>query len=102
MAIMMGQLQQLLVKQVGTDKEVVNTRKKDVDHTFAKTWEETAVPETQDPIGRVVAKLEKPKQEDAQRLYMGLFKAEVIAGRATLDTYVKLSKTEESCKSKRF
>ena len=69
----MGQLQQLLVKQVGTDKEVVNTRKKDVDHTFAKTWEETSVPETQDSIGRVVAKLEKPKQEDAQRLYMGLF-----------------------------
>lgn len=45
-------------------------------------------------MGRVIAKLEKPKQEDSQRPYVGLLKAEVAAGRATLATYADLSKSE--------
>ena len=50
--------------------------------------------DSEDPIGRVIAKLEKPKQEDSQRHYFGLLKAEVAAGRATLATYADLSKSE--------
>ena len=35
-------------------------------------------PETQDPIGRVVAIFECPKVEDSQELYMSWLKAEDI------------------------
>ena len=32
-------------------------KQKDKDKSFAQTWQESATPETQDPIGRVVAML---------------------------------------------
>ena len=46
MAVVMGQLKQLLTKQAETDRTLANIQKKDTDQSFAKTWEESAVPET--------------------------------------------------------
>jgi hypothetical protein len=46
MAVVMGQLKQLLTKQAETDRTLANIQKKDTDQSFAKTWEESAGPET--------------------------------------------------------
>ena len=46
MAVVMGQLKQLLTKQAETDRTLANIQKKDTDQSFAKKWEESAVPET--------------------------------------------------------
>ena len=75
-------------------------KRKDSEQSFAKTWAETVTPETQDPIGRVVALLEAPKQEDSQENYVRLLKAEKAAGRATLSTYSELSKAEAAYEKK--
>ncbi len=61
MAEVMGQLQQLLVKQAVTDKKLADIEKQGMDQAFAKTWEESTTPETQDPFGRVIALLETAK-----------------------------------------
>ena len=100
MAVVMGQLQQILAKQAVTEKAIADIQKKDTDQAFVKTWGETATPETQDPIGRVDALLEAPKQEDSQEYYISLLKAERAAGRATLTTFSELSKAEAAYKKK--
>ena len=100
MAVIMGQLQQILAKQAITDKTLADIQKKNTDQAFTKTWEDLATPETQDPIGRVIALLETAKQKDSQGHYVSLLKAEVAAGRATLYTYAKLSKAEAAFKKK--
>ena len=98
--VMMGQLQQILAKQAVTDKKLADIQKKDTDQAFAKTWEESATPETQDSICRVIAILETAKQEDSQGHNVNLLKEEVAAGRATLATYAELSKAEAAYKKK--
>ena len=65
---------------------------KDTDKSFAQTWQESATPETQDPIGRVIAILECPKVEDAQEFYVSWLKAERAAGRADGQTCRDLSR----------
>ena len=50
--------------------------------------------ETQDPIGRVVAVLERPKVEDSQEFYVSWLKAEKAAGRADKQTYWDPSRAE--------
>ena len=96
----MGQLQQILAKQAVTEKAIADIKKKGMDQAFVKAWGETVTPETQDPIGRVVALLEAPKQEDSQEYYISLLKAERAAGRATLTTFSELSKAEAAYKKK--
>ena len=66
MALVMGQLQQILANQAVSEKAKADIQKKDTDQAFVKTRGETATPETQDPIGRDVTLLEAPKQEDSQ------------------------------------
>ena len=100
MAVVMGQLQQLLAKQAVTDKKLADIEKKGTDQAFAKTWEESATPETQDPIGRVVALLDSAIQKDSQGYYVSLLKAKIVAGRAPLSTYAELSKAEAAYKKK--
>ena len=41
---------------------------------YAKTWEENAAPKTHDPIARVVAKIEKPKQVDRTWNYLEILR----------------------------
>ena len=58
---MREQFQRLLAKQVVSDEELADIKRKDSEQSFARTWLETVTSETQDPIGRVVALLEAPK-----------------------------------------
>ena len=97
MAEMKEQFKMLLAKQEVTKKELADIKKKDTDQAFARTCAETA---TQDPIRRVVALLEAPKQENSQEYYVRLLKAERAAGRATLMTFSELSKAEAAYKKK--
>ena len=71
--ILMKQLQQIQVKQELMEKQLASKQKKEAEQSFARTWEETTTPETHDPIARVIAKLEKPKQ-DAVTLTLGVEK----------------------------
>ena len=48
------QFQQLQVQLAGTNQELADLKKKDLDQAFARTWQESAIPETQDPIVSVV------------------------------------------------
>ena len=62
---------QLLQAQLTeTKSKLADIEQKDKDKSFTQTWQESATPETQDPIGRVVARLECPKVEDAQEVYV--------------------------------
>ena len=55
---------------------------------------QSATPETQDPIGRVVAVLERPKVEDSQEFFESWLKAEKAAGRADRQTFRDMSRAE--------
>jgi len=59
--------------------------------------QESAALETQDPIGRVVAILERPKVEDAQECYVAYLKA---AGRGDRQTFQDLSRAEAEYKKR--
>ena len=100
MAGMMGQLQQILANQACNDKRVTDIERKNMDQVFVKTWERSAISETQDPIGRVIVLSEILKEEDSQGHYVSLLKGEIAAGRAPLTTYVELSKAEAAYKKK--
>ena len=92
---------QLLQAQlVATNKELANIKNKDSDQAFAKTWQESATPETQDLSVGVVALLERPKVEDSQEYYVMLLKVEKAAGRATMNTHAELSKAEAAYEKK--
>ena len=69
-------------------------KQKDKDKSFAQTWQESATPETQDPIGRVVAMLERQKVEDSQEYYISWLKKEKAEGRADRNTLRDLCKAE--------
>ena len=98
MEYMAAVVQQILANQAVTDKRVADVEKKSTDKAFVKSWEESAIPETQDPIGRVIALLEIPKQEDSQGHYVNLLKAEIASGTAPLSTYAEFSKAEAAYK----
>ena len=55
MAEIRQQFQWLKAQLAETKKEMAEIKQKDKDKSFAQTWQESATPETQDPIGRVVA-----------------------------------------------
>jgi len=59
-----------------TKDKLASIEQKDREKSFAQTWQESATPETQDPIGRIVAILERPKVEDAQEVYLTYLRAE--------------------------
>ena len=69
-----------------TKDKLASIEQKDKEKSFAQTWQESATPETQDPIGRIVAKLERPKVEDAQEVYLTYLRAEKAAGRGDRPT----------------
>ena len=97
----MRQQFQLLQSQLGeTKKELADIKQKDKDKSFAQTWQESATPETQDPIGIVVAVLECPKVEDSQEYYVSWRKAEKAAGRADRQTFRDLSRAEAEYKKR--
>ena len=75
------QFQQLQAQLTETKKELSDIKQKDKDKSFAQVWQESATQETQDPIRRVVAILERPKVEDSQEFYVSWLKAEKAAGR---------------------
>ena len=86
MAEIRQQFQLLQAQLSETKKELADIKQKDKDKSFAQTWQEAATPETQDPIGRVVAILECPKVEDSEEFYVSFLKAEKAAGRGdTID-----------------
>ena len=49
------QFQMLQAQLTETKDKLASMERKDKDKSFAQTWQEAATPETQDPIGRVVA-----------------------------------------------
>ena len=71
-----------------------------MDQAFARTWQESATPETQDAISRIVAILELPKVEDAQEVYVCFLKAEKAAGRGDRLTLRDLSRAEAEHKKR--
>ena len=79
---------------------MASIERKDKDKSFAQTWQESATPETQDPIGRVVAILERPKVEDAQEVYVSYLKVEKFAGRRDRLTLRDLSRAEAEYKKR--
>ena len=97
---MRQQFQQLQAQLAATNWELANIKQKDKDQAFAKTWQVEATPETQDPIGRVVAVLERPKKEDSQEYYVSLLKALKAAGKADMQTHRELSKAEAEYEKK--
>jgi hypothetical protein len=54
----------------------------------------------QDPIGRVVAILDRPKVEDAQEVYVSYQKVEKAAGRGDRQTLRDLSRAEAEYKKR--
>ena len=68
MAEIRQQFQLLQAQRAETKKEMAEIKQKDKEKSFTQTWQESATPETQDPIRRVVAILERPKVEDAQKV----------------------------------
>ena len=63
---------------------MADIEQKDKDKSFAQTCQESVTPETQDPIGRVVARLKRPKVEDAHEVYISFLKAAGRGDRMTL------------------
>ena len=94
------QFQLIQAQLMATNKELADVMKKGSDQAFTKTWQESATPESQDPIGRVVAVLERTKIEDSQEYYVTLLKAEKAAGRATMTIHAELSMAEAAYKKK--
>ena len=76
MAEIRQQFQLLQAHLMKTKEKFANIEQKDKDKSFAQTWQESATPETPDPIRRVVAILELPKVE----VYVSFLKAEKPAG----------------------
>ena len=83
------QFQLLQAQLAETKKEMAEIKQKDKDKSFAQTWQESATPETQDPISRVVSMLEPHKVEDSQEYYVSWLKKEKAEGRADRQTRSK-------------
>ena len=100
MAEMRRKFQMLQAQLTETKEKLANIEQKDKEKSLAQTWQESATPETQDPIGRVVAILECPKVEDAQEVYLTYLKGEKTAGRGDRQTLRDLSKAEAEYKKR--
>jgi len=70
LAEMRQQFQMLQTQLAETKVKLASIEQKDKEKSFAQTCQESATPETQDPIGRIVAMLERPKVENAQEVYL--------------------------------
>ena len=55
LAEMRQQFQMLQAQLAETKDKLASIEQKDKEKSFAQTWQESATPETQDPIGRIVA-----------------------------------------------
>ena len=91
MAEIRQQFQLLQAQLAETKREMAEMKQKDKDISFAQTWQESLTPETPDPIGRVVAMLERPKVEDSQEFYVSWLKTEKAEGRADRQMFRDLS-----------
>ena len=100
MAEIWQQFQLLQAQLTETKKKLADIEQKDKDKSFAQTWQESATPETQDPIGRVVTILERPEVEDALECYVSYPKAEKAAGRGDRQTLRDLSRAEAEYKKR--
>ena len=100
LAEMRQQFQMLQTQLAETKVKLASIEQKDKEKSFAQTWQESATPETQDPIGRIVAMLESPKVEDAQEVYLTYLRAEKAAGRGDRTTLRDLSKAEAEYKKR--
>ena len=98
MAEIRQQFQILQAQLAETKDKLASMERKDKEKSFAQTWQEAATPETQDPIGRVVAILERTKVEDAQLDYLNYLRAEKAAGKGDRQTLRDLSKAEAEYK----
>ena len=76
------------------------SKKKKEKELYVNTWESNAQPDSQDPIARVTAILEKPKITDENQKVKDFLDAKVISGDANEDTYEKLAKHETNLKKK--
>ena len=94
MAEMRQQFQLLQAQLAKTQDELAGMKRREQEKSFAQTWQEAATPETQDPIGRVIAILERTKVEDAQLAYLTYLKTEKEAGRGDRQTMRDLSRAE--------
>ena len=86
MAEIRQQFQMLQAQLAETKEKLANMEQKDKEKSFAQTWQVAATSGTQDPIGRLVAILERPKVEDAQVDYLNYLKAEKAASRGDRQT----------------
>ena len=78
-----------------TKEKLESMEQKDKEKSFVWT-----TPETQDPIERVVAILERPKVEDAQEVYLTYLKGKKAAGRGDRQTLRDLSRAEAEYKKR--
>jgi len=69
MAEIRQQFQMMQIQLAETKNKLANMERKEREKSFAQTWQEAATPETQDPIGRVVAMLERTKAFSALRKF---------------------------------
>ena len=79
---------------------VEEVKKKKEKELYVNTWESNAQPESQDPIARVTAILEKPKITDENQKVKDFLDAKVISVDANEDTYEKLVKHETTLQEK--
>ena len=88
------------VGAVQRDIEEVKTKKEQ--EWYVQTWENNEKSESQNPIARVTAMLEKPKRIDAKQKSKDYLDAKVICGEANEDTYEKLGKFETALTNPSF
>ena len=86
------------VGAVQRDIEEVKTKKEL--EWYVQTWENNEKSESQNPIARVTAMLEKPKRIDAKQKSKDYLDAKVICGEANEDTYEKLGKFDTALKKR--
>ena len=86
------------VGAVQRDIEEVKTKKEQ--EWYVQTWENNGKSESQNPIARVTAMLEKPKLIDAKQKSKDYLDAKVISVEANEGTYEKLGKFETAFKKR--
>ena len=92
----MRELQQMRLETSALKRELQNIQTNKGNRVFAKTWENTAEPETHDPTAQVIARLEKPRTQDRTLNYIEMLRADVDTGRADRHTHAVLSKSEKT------
>ena len=92
----------LETKVGGVQRDIKEIKTKKEQEWYVQTWENNGKPESQNPIARVTAMLEKPKRIDAKQKSKDYLDAKVICGEANEDTYEKLGKFETALKNPSF